>query len=132
MKPRLGRQQSTRASVGLGIHTPQPIVLTEVIEISESAVRASKRREEEEEERERLRDAAARALGMGEIDIDSASMSSRKRVGLQDPGDEHRSEHDGEQDDMEDSWYEVKTPVAMSRGEISHSRSEGDAHILAI
>ncbi|KDQ62563.1 hypothetical protein JAAARDRAFT_189864 [Jaapia argillacea MUCL 33604] len=41
-------------------HPPQPMVLSEVIEIS-----APPRRDEEDEERERLRDAAAQSIGLG-------------------------------------------------------------------
>lgn len=125
----IGRQQGTKsASVGLGIHTPQPIVLTEVIEISESAVRASKRREAEEEERERLRDAAAKALGMGELDVERASVSSRTRLGLQDPGgDDEHSISDAGRDN--DGWFDAKTPVAASRPEFSHSRSRSGSYI---
>lgn len=129
IKPRLGglgRQQSTK-TVGLGIHSPQPIILTEVIEISESAVRASKRREEEEEERERLRDAAARALGIGEMDMESASISSRTRVGLQDPrGDDHSEYEVGRP--LPDGWFETKTHV-VTRPDVSHSRSRSSSYI---
>ncbi|KIP04671.1 hypothetical protein PHLGIDRAFT_129351 [Phlebiopsis gigantea 11061_1 CR5-6] len=129
MKPRLGglgRHQSGKG-VGLGIHTTQPIVLTEVIEISESAVRATKLREEEEEERQRLRDAAARALGIGDPDADKFSVNSRTRLGLQDPaGDEDLEHEDGRE--VEDGWFETKTSGAL-RSEMTHSRTRSGSFL---
>ncbi|EKM51931.1 uncharacterized protein PHACADRAFT_262348, partial [Phanerochaete carnosa HHB-10118-sp] len=112
--------------MALGIHTPQPIVLTEVIEITESAVRASKRQEEEEEERERLRDAAARALGIGELDVDTTSLNSRMRSELLDPGDEDYRGSGGDRDSPD--WYDMKTPTA-ARSDMGHSRSRSGSYI---
>ncbi|GJE88343.1 hypothetical protein PsYK624_044260 [Phanerochaete sordida] len=127
MKPRMGRQQSTKANAAaLGIHTPQPIVLTEVIEISENAVRASKQEAEEEEERQRLRDAAAKALGIRDMDIETTSMSSRMRSELLDTGEEEYGGTGGGRDSPD--WYDAKTPVA-ARSDMGHSRSRSGSYI---
>lgn len=126
----LGRQSSGK---GAGIiNTPQPIILTEVIEISESAIRASKLREEEEQERERLRDAAARALGIGDVDIDSSSLNSRRR-GLDDFDDHENTEYEASQDEH-GGWDDAVTPTATSLPSLSippptHSRSRSGSFI---
>lgn len=127
----LGRHSSGK---GAGIiNSTQPIVLTEVIEISESAIRASKLREEEEREREQLRDAAARALGIGEVDIDSSSMNSRRRADLGDLDD------DGNEEDLASQsghggWDDAITPTATSLPSLpaplaTHSRSRSGSFV---
>ncbi|KAI0338910.1 hypothetical protein BDW22DRAFT_1362216 [Trametopsis cervina] len=127
----LGRQNSTKNSAYT--NSQRPIVLTEVIEISESAIRASKRREEEEAERERLRDAAARALGINESDVDTSSTNSRTRQGSMDHiGVASRDE--GDEDDDQQGWNDdAKTPTASSipslPGPLGHSRSRSGSYI---
>ncbi|KAI0693964.1 hypothetical protein BC835DRAFT_1351319 [Cytidiella melzeri] len=123
----IGRHNSTKAFN----HTTQPIILTEVIEISESAVRASKLREEEEAERDRLRDAAARALGINDKDADSVSMSSRKRsAGFLDLGETLEEEESIDQQ----AWCDdAQTPTATSLRSLTpsftHSRSRSGSYI---
>lgn len=126
----LGRQSSGKgASV---IHSSQPIVLTEVIEISESAIRASRMQEEEERERERLRDAAARALGIGEGDIDSSSVNSRRRGAF---GSTDVEEEDGNSFVDQEGWDDAITPTATTLPSLpiphaSHTRSRSGSYIL--
>ncbi|KAI0795320.1 hypothetical protein BC629DRAFT_318372 [Irpex lacteus] len=124
----IGRTNSTKSFAT----TAQPIILTEVIEISESAVRASKRREEEEEERERLREAAARALGINDKEGDASSMNSRQRSGLLD------IEEPGEEEDVGNGEYrgwgdDSVTPTATSLPGLppapTHSRTRSSSYI---
>jgi hypothetical protein len=136
MKPRLGslgrhQQHNGTGRAGptsapsLGIHAPQPIVLTEVIEISERSVRASKRQEEEEAERERLRDAAARALGMDDVDVEDT------REGIQDPAaaDEQQSVSDAGRTESLNGWLDSTTPLALGRPDVLHSRSRSGSYV---
>lgn len=121
----LGRQHSTKAA-NVATNNGQPIVLTEVIEISESAVRASKRREEEDEERERLRDAAAKALGIGEIE-DSSSMKSEPGVPMQDF--EEMTYDDDTGRSIHSAWNEPRTPTATTHSIAHHTRSRSGSYI---
>jgi hypothetical protein len=129
----LGRQNSVKGFTSAS----QPIVLTEVIEISESAIRASRLREEEEAERERLREAAARALGINDKDGETASMASRKRAGAM--LDLHEAENEEEEERAsananERAWIDdEQTPTSTSLPSLpvpfGHSRSRSGSHI---
>ncbi|KAI0084802.1 hypothetical protein BDY19DRAFT_969236 [Irpex rosettiformis] len=125
----IGRTNSTKSFV----NGAQPIVLTEVIEISESAIRASKRREEEEAERERLRDAAARALGINDKEGETSSMNSRQRSGGLldlDKGDEEGNPGNGDYHGWGD---DAITPTATSLPSLppasTHSRTRSGSYI---
>ncbi len=96
---------------------PTQIILTEVIEISESAVRESRRKEEEEEEkeRERLREVAARALGigMGMGEENESGEGNRHSHGESD-GEDIQEEGVLEIREIEDADMDIETPTATS------------------
>lgn len=118
MNPIRTRSVGKQPAAGTRVTSPSPIVLTEVIEISESAVRASRLREEEEEERERLRDAAARALGIGDVEAEVSSFHTRSHT--EDDYEGNLDAFNGEEFGVQENNHaDQVTPVATSPSLVS-------------